>query len=104
MKSRSVSVAGVASSNPIAIDEANFAKKIGLYVSVPDTATATYTVEQSGEDVRKLPSLWAPHGYLAAMSAGACAILAPPAGWVRLNVTAYSGSGNITLTVNEEEE
>lgn len=98
---RQASTTGATLSIPI--DLKNFAYGVGILVNVPSTVTAClYNVEVTGDNPAKYPDIqnvWNVHDVLTQKTASANSSLAFPVAKVRLNVLAYTGSGNITLSV-----
>lgn len=95
-----VVVTGIDVSAPIPIDQYLNPTNIGLGVVI--SATATYTVEHTFDDVwdenfNPATATWFPHPTLAALSANADGNLAFPPTAVRLNVSASTGDVTLNL-------
>lgn len=95
-----VVVTGIDVSAPIPIDQYLNPTNIGLGVVI--SATATYTVEHTFDDVwdenfNPATATWFPHPTLAALSANADGNLAFPPTAVRLNVAASTGTVTLNL-------
>lgn len=95
-----VVVTGIDVSAPIPIDQYLNPTNIGLGVVI--SATATYTVEHTFDDVwdeafNPATATWFPHPTLAAQSANADGNLAFPPTAVRLNVAASTGTVTLNL-------
>lgn len=94
-------VAAVGASAPIAVRLDLFNRGAGIIVTVPSTATATYTVQVSGDPQGAAPLNWAntDQTNLVAATSSQIGFLTAPMTFIRVNVTAYSGAGNIVLSV-----
>lgn len=95
-----VTVTGVGVSDPIPIDQYLNPTNIGLGVVI--SATATYTVEHTFDDVfdenfNPGTATWFPHPTLQSLSANADGNLAFPPAAVRLNVSASTGDVTLNL-------
>lgn len=97
-----VVVSGVAASSVIPLDHR--ASTSGVAIGVKISATATYTVQHTFDDVWSPTfsagsAVWYPHATLAALSANADGNYAYPPIAMRINVTASTGT--VTMTVNQ---
>lgn len=95
-----VTVTGVDVSAPIPIDQYLNPTNIGLGVVI--SATATYTVEHTFDDVwdenfNPATATWFPHPTLDGLTANADGNLAFPPTAVRLNVSASTGDVTLNL-------
>lgn len=95
-----VVVTGVDVSAPIPIDQGVNPTNIGLGVVI--SATATYTVEHTFDDVwdenfNPVTAIWFPHPTLAGLAVNQDGNLAFPPTAVRLNVSASTGDVTLNL-------
>ena len=84
---------GDAVTSSIRVDLSRFRNGVGLLVTIDQGATATYTVQVSGDGVH-----WNSHDVLFNKSASANDSIAYPVTAVRLTVTSYT-SGSVTLGI-----
>lgn len=106
MRPTRTAVAGVAVGAVIVLDHYATNPIVALGVKIDVGDTATYKVEHTFDDVfsptfNPATAIWYPHATLNNLSANADGNYAYPPAACRLNVSAHTGPGNVTLTVNQ---
>ena len=79
-------------SDPVRINLTTFRRGVGLLVNVPDTSSATYDVEVTGDDPGGALSVWNKHDILQGQTESANSNLAFPVTAVRINPSSITGT------------